>query len=85
MLILGDVDNQELIAMKRVPYVHQHRTVSLAFYTPVDCGNCIYTLYFMSDCYLGMDQQYDLCFKVIPSSLQAQVNTEISDEDTRGS
>lgn len=39
---------------------------------------CIYTLYLMSDSYLGMDQQYDLYLNIIPASLSAQVNTEVS-------
>lgn len=39
----------------------------------------IYTLYFMSDCYLGLDQQYDIHLNVTPASVSAQVNEEISD------
>ncbi|KAK2114117.1 activating signal cointegrator 1 complex subunit [Saguinus oedipus] len=40
----------------------------------------IYTLYFMSDCYLGLDQQYDIYLNVTQASLSAQVNTEVSDD-----
>ena len=36
----------------------------------------------MSDSYLGMDQQYDICLEVLPPSIEAQVNTElIGDQD----
>ena len=40
---------------------------------------CIYTLYLMSDSYLGLDQQYDLHLNVTPASIASQVNTEVSD------
>lgn len=40
---------------------------------------CIYTLYLLSDSYLGVDQQYDLHFNVMPASMPAQVNSEVSD------
>lgn len=39
----------------------------------------IYTLYVMSDSYLGLDQQYDLHLNVTPASIAAQVNTEVLD------
>lgn len=32
----------------------------------------------MSDSYLGMDQQYDIYLNIIPASVSAQVNTEVS-------
>ena len=34
----------------------------------------------MSDSYLGLDQQYDICLEVIPASLESQVNTELTNE-----
>lgn len=39
----------------------------------------IYTLYLMSDCYLGLDQQYDIHLNVTPASISAQVNEDVSD------
>uniref|UniRef100_A0AAY4D3E8 Activating signal cointegrator 1 complex subunit 3 n=1 Tax=Denticeps clupeoides TaxID=299321 RepID=A0AAY4D3E8_9TELE len=33
-LVLGEVERRELLAMKRVGYVRNHSTVSVAFYTP---------------------------------------------------
>ncbi|XP_048791723.1 activating signal cointegrator 1 complex subunit 3 [Lagopus muta] len=78
-LILGEVDKKELIALKRTGYVRNRNTVSLAFYTPETPGKCIYTLYLMSDSYLGMDQQYDIYLNIIPASTSAQATTEVSD------
>ncbi|XP_036173870.1 activating signal cointegrator 1 complex subunit 3 isoform X2 [Myotis myotis] len=77
-LILGEVDKRELIALKRVGYVRNHHVASISFYTPEAPGRYIYTLYFMSDCYLGLDQQYDIHLNVTPASISAQVNEEIS-------
>ena len=39
---------------------------------------CIYTLYLLSDSYLGLDQQYDLHLNVTPSSIAARVNSEVT-------
>ncbi|NWY74718.1 ASCC3 protein, partial [Erithacus rubecula] len=66
-LILGEVDKKELIALKRTGYVRNRNTVSIAFYTPETPGKCIYTLYLMSDSYLGMDQQYDIYLNIAPA------------------
>ncbi|CAN8204425.1 unnamed protein product [Coccothraustes coccothraustes] len=66
-LILGEVDKKELIALKRTGYVRNRNTVSVAFYTPETPGKCIYTLYLMSDSYLGMDQQYDIYLNILPA------------------
>lgn len=46
-----------------------------------DC-RCIYTLYLMSDSYLGLDQQYEIHLNVTATSIAAQVNTEVSDSVT---
>ncbi|XP_056289492.1 activating signal cointegrator 1 complex subunit 3 [Pseudoliparis swirei] len=78
-LVLGEVDRKELLAVKRVGYVRHHSAVSVAFYTPERTGKCIYTLYLMSDSYLGLDQQYDIHLNVTAASITAQVNTEVSD------
>ena len=51
------------------------RTVQLSFYTPEKEGRVIYTLYVMSDSYLGLDQQYDVSLDVIAPSIEAQVLT----------
>ncbi|XP_013419499.1 activating signal cointegrator 1 complex subunit 3-like isoform X1 [Lingula anatina] len=79
-LVIGEVDKKELIALKRVGYVRNRTNVQLALYTPEIPGRVIYTLYLMSDAYLGLDQQYDICLDVVPASIEAQVNTELKEE-----
>ncbi|XP_036929832.1 activating signal cointegrator 1 complex subunit 3 [Acanthopagrus latus] len=81
-LVLGEVDRRELLAVKRVGYVRNCSVVSVAFYTPEKTGKYIYTLYLMSDSYLGLDQQYDIHLNVKAASIAAQVNTEVSDSVT---
>ncbi|XP_053317304.1 activating signal cointegrator 1 complex subunit 3 [Spea bombifrons] len=77
-LILGEVDKKELVALKRVGYVRNRNVASVAFYTPENTGRYIYTLYVMSDSYLGMDQQYDIYLNIVPASITAQVNSEVT-------
>ncbi|ESO93256.1 hypothetical protein LOTGIDRAFT_189896 [Lottia gigantea] len=80
MIIVGDVESKEVLALKRIGYNRGQTTVNLALSTPETTGRVIYTVYIMSDSYLGLDQQYDLCLDVIPSDIEAQVNTELQDE-----
>jgi activating signal cointegrator complex subunit 3 len=78
ILILGNSDTGELICLKRMKQViRQHMTVSLSFVTSANLGRQRLTLYFLSDGYLGLDQQYDFFLDVEPASLQAQINTEL--------
>nr|XP_022293850.1 activating signal cointegrator 1 complex subunit 3-like [Crassostrea virginica] len=79
-LIVGDIESRDVIALKRVGFVRGSSRQSLALYTPETPGRVIYTLYLMSDSYLGLDQQYDICLEVIPASIETQVNTEIAAE-----
>ncbi|VVC95095.1 unnamed protein product [Leptidea sinapis] len=59
---LGTVEYGELHALKRTP---PRGTAQITFYTPSNTGRIIYTIYIMSDSYLGLDQQYDLHFEII--------------------
>ncbi|KAK7108639.1 hypothetical protein V1264_016337 [Littorina saxatilis] len=77
-LVVGIVESREVIALKRVNNIRGRTTSTLALFTPETTGRVIYTLYLMSDCYLGLDQQYDLCLDVRPASLETQVNTELA-------
>ncbi|KAL4657484.1 activating signal cointegrator 1 complex subunit 3 [Arapaima gigas] len=78
-LVLGEVDKRELLAVKRIGFIRTRTSASIAFFTPEKTGRCIYTLYLMSDSYLGLDQQYDIHLNVTPASVAAQVNSEMSD------
>ncbi|CAH1724972.1 activating signal cointegrator 1 complex subunit 3 [Aphis gossypii] len=64
-MILGSIEQWDLIALKR--NVNRYRTTSsrLAFTTPAKPSYLNWTFYMMSDCYLGLDQQYEIEFNVI--------------------
>ena len=61
-LVLGEVDSGELVALKRLGFVRGSTRSSLAFCSPEEPCQQIYSLYLVSDCYLGLDQQFELCF-----------------------
>lgn len=91
-LILGDIQNRELWALKRVSGINnQQRYHQLQFTTPDSLGKLInlsitcvsypyeffkirfwifisglmkLTFYLISDCYIGLDQQYSICLDV---------------------
>jgi activating signal cointegrator complex subunit 3 len=75
-MILGLDSECELLALKRTPA--NNRAVNLSFTTPSTLGKAVLTLYIISSCYLGIDQQYDLHIEVIEPSIEAQFNTETS-------
>lgn len=64
-LILGDIQNRELWALKRVSGINnQQRYHQLQFTTPDSLGLMKLTFYLISDCYIGLDQQYSICLDV---------------------
>ncbi|KAK8385131.1 hypothetical protein O3P69_012135 [Scylla paramamosain] len=71
-LVLGEVEGGELVALRRVPAVRGRTTHLLSFRTPANPGPAVLTLYLMSDGYLGLDQQYDIPFRVIPATQQEE-------------
>lgn len=81
-LVLGSKETGELVAMKRVPYIHRRATQQIMFYTPKEIGKVKYQLFLMSDSYLGLDQEYDVYLNVIESSIRAQINTEVDDSSS---
>lgn len=64
ILVLGDIETKEVLALKRIGYVKHRTNAQLAFYAPNRPGRVIYTLYVMSDSYVGFDQQFDLFLDV---------------------
>lgn len=64
-LNLGDRETGELIALKRVSFKGTRTSQHLAFTAPESKGRVIYTLFFISDCIIGMDQQYNVQLEVI--------------------
>ncbi|CAF4293225.1 unnamed protein product, partial [Rotaria sp. Silwood2] len=78
IFILGNTDTGELICIKRFnQIIRSHTTVSLSFVTTNILGRQRLTLYFLSDGYLALDQQYDFIIDIESPSLQTQVNTEL--------
>ncbi|KYQ56449.1 Activating signal cointegrator 1 complex subunit 3 [Trachymyrmex zeteki] len=64
-LILGDIPNKELWALKRVSGINnQQRYHQLQFTAPNSLGTAKLTFYLISDCYIGLDQQYSICLDV---------------------
>lgn len=64
-LTLGNQENGELLALKRVGYKSNRSSHPLIFTTPSRVGRVIYTIYFISDGYIGLDQQYNINLEVI--------------------
>ena len=58
--LIGEVDSGELVALKRLGYLRSKTKTTLAFTTPEEPCRKIYSLYLISDCYLGLDQQLDM-------------------------
>jgi len=80
IVVLGETETRDVVAMKRVTCTRNKRSTSasLAFFAPELPCKVIYTLFVMSDSYLGLDQQYDIRLEVIPA-LETLVNGAESD------
>lgn len=63
-LTLGNQENGELIALKRASYRSNRSSHPLIFNTPSKPGRVIYTIYFISDGYIGLDQQFNIQLEV---------------------
>ena len=60
-----DITESELISLKRISNLKLVHNTSLAFKTPIIVNKTkefTVTLFFMSDVYLGLDQQFDIRF-----------------------
>jgi len=64
-LTLGNQNDGELIALKRIGHKSSRSFHQLTFVTPKRTGRVIYTLYLLSDGYLGLDQQYNIQLDVV--------------------
>ena len=67
------VKSVSIVSLFSFSFFRGSKTVQLSFFTPEREGRVIYTLYVMSDSYLGLDQQYDVSLDVTPPSLETQV------------
>ncbi|XP_065353810.1 U5 small nuclear ribonucleoprotein 200 kDa helicase [Cloeon dipterum] len=62
-VVIGDPKTNALLSIKRLT-LQQKAKVKLDFVAPKPCGDYEYTLYFMSDAYLGCDQEYKFKIRV---------------------
>lgn len=68
-----------MICLKRFnQIIRAHTSVSLSFITSNNIGRQRFTLYLLSDGYLGLDQQFDFFIDIESASLETQINTELS-------
>jgi len=61
-VIIGDPQDNSLISIKRLT-LQKKAKVKLDFVAPAE-GTYVYKLYFMSDAYMGCDQEYDLKLRI---------------------
>lgn len=64
-LTLGSQANNELLAMKRVGSGHGFEMHRLMFQVPPNKGRLILSLYITSDCYIGLDQQFEIQLNIV--------------------
>ncbi|XP_039272645.2 activating signal cointegrator 1 complex subunit 3-like [Styela clava] len=62
-LLLADVERKEVIALKRVQTLRNRTTELLSFY-PDNIERKVYSVWLVSDSYLGLDQRYDVRINV---------------------
>eukprot|EP00094_Tigriopus_californicus_P013560 TCALIF_13117-PA protein Name:"Similar to ascc3 Activating signal cointegrator 1 complex subunit 3 (Gallus gallus)" AED:0.06 eAED:0.06 QI:112/0.94/0.95/1/0.78/0.75/20/319/2227 len=90
-LVLGCIDDKELVALKRVGSSNGGRKKNgsdqhqLTFFTPEKPSKMVYTLFIMSDCYLGLDQQYALHLDVVEEcqNIENEEDTDFEDDEAR--
>jgi pre-mRNA-splicing helicase BRR2 len=62
-LVVGDTKTNSLLSIKRIAVKKKAQT-KLQFTAPSETGDCTYSLFFMCDCYLGCDQEYEIDLNV---------------------
>ncbi|KAL7033852.1 hypothetical protein ACKWTF_007745 [Chironomus riparius] len=79
-LTIGNQENGELIGLKRVNYKSARSSHHLVLSPLSNIGRVIYTVYFISDGYIGLDQQYNVQLEVIePLKKYADMPIYVSD------
>lgn len=73
-LTLGRQENGELLALKRVAYRSNKSSHQLIFTAPNTPGRIIYTIYFISDGFIGLDQQFNVQLEVIENRDEKMFN-----------
>lgn len=80
MILIGERENKEMCALKRLSSIRGATRHSLTI-VPERPGRCIYTVYVMSDSYLGLDQQYDLYLEAEGEYVNEEDEIYYSDEE----
>ena len=78
-LVVGDVKTNALLCIKRITLVLKAK-VKLDFVAP-EAGEYAYTLYLMSDSYLGCDQEYELPLTVGEAESDDEEGEEEEEDD----
>lgn len=78
-LNLGHQETGELIALKRVPFKSTRNSQNLLFTAPSKIGRVIYTLYFISDGIIGLDQQFNIQLDVIEERKMKEIFIDSKD------
>ena len=78
-MLVGDAKGNSLLCIKRIT-LQQKANVKLEFVAP-EAGEYTYTLFLMSDSYLGCDQEYELPLKVAEADDDDDEDDEEDDEE----
>uniref|UniRef100_A0A914XKB1 Activating signal cointegrator 1 complex subunit 3 n=1 Tax=Plectus sambesii TaxID=2011161 RepID=A0A914XKB1_9BILA len=79
MVVVGSKETGELIALKRIGPLKGRTSANVELRMPTTTGRLAYELLLLSDSYLGIDQQYELRFDVLPAAIDAQFNAEVGE------
>jgi len=82
-LIIGNPKVNELISVKRVAMKRKKMTVNLDFAAPNTTGEHKLMLYFMSDSYLGCDQEYEIPLKLGEAATKEESESESESESRK--
>ena len=64
---MGEVDSRELLDLQRIGMVKRKTKATLTFLSPDSPCRKIYTVFLISDCYMGIDWQCELLLSFSPS------------------
>lgn len=78
-VVIGDTKTNTLLSIKRLT-LNQKAKIKLDFTAPTITNSYSYTLYLMSDAYLGCDQEYKLNFNVVSKSNQNNSNNRMEED-----
>ncbi|KAJ1886808.1 Pre-mRNA splicing, partial [Kickxella alabastrina] len=80
-VVIGDPQNQALVAVKRLGMFNKHLDVQVEFNAPEHVGTVKWKLFLMCDAFLGCDQEFDLEMDVQPAEDDDEEEEDEDDED----